>query len=537
MNNFSFYYRLTKLCLVVALFFSALSVGLVPTVWAQSTLDGTMNTSNALVTGFHVSGRNLLDANGNNFIMRGMSHPHNWYLGQTSSFAKIKATQANTVRVVLSSGKLWPKNDATDVANVISLCKTSKLVCVLEVHDTTGYGEDSRAASLTEAVNYWKDIQSVLTGQEAYVIINIGNEPYGNRNTTNWVNETKNAITEMRNAGFHHMLMVDAPDWGQDWEFIMRDNATSVLTSDPDGNTVFSIHMYGVFDTADKIQSYVATFVNAGLPLVIGEFGWDHTDGDPDEDAIMSVAQANGIGYLAWIWSGDSYLDMVKNFNPNKQTWWGNRLINGQDGIVETSCEASVYGDGLHLKLCSTNRSFKLQDGWLLESSETSNKGGSMNAGATTLRLGDDAANRQYRSLLSFDTSSLPDTAIITSATLTFKYEGISGINPFSTHGKLSADIINGAFSSDVSLQLVDFNAFAGKSNALLFTNKKLANRYSQSLIPEDFQYINLIGETQFRLRFSKDDNHDFGADFLKIYSGNASVANQPQLIIEYYVP
>lgn len=37
--------------------------------------------------GFHISGRNLLDANGNNFIMPGISHPHVWYTNQTSSFA------------------------------------------------------------------------------------------------------------------------------------------------------------------------------------------------------------------------------------------------------------------------------------------------------------------------------------------------------------------------------------------------------------------------------------------------------------------
>ena len=71
------------------------------------------------------------------------------------------------------------------MANVIQLCKSNRLICVLEDHDTTGYGEDSAAVSLASAVSYWKEIQSVLTGQEAYVIINIGNEPYGNTNPTN----------------------------------------------------------------------------------------------------------------------------------------------------------------------------------------------------------------------------------------------------------------------------------------------------------------------------------------------------------------
>jgi len=308
--------------------------GILPNAHAQVAAQKPVYVSAATVSGFHVSGRYVLDANGNNFIMRGINIPHNWYPDQTSQFHNVKVKGANTVRVVLSSGQNWPKNTATDVANVINLCKTEKLICVLEVHDTTGYGEEPGATTLTQAVNYWKEIQSVLTGQEAYVIINIGNEPYGNINASNWINDTKNAIAAMRSAGFQHMLMVDAPDWGQDWEFIMRDNAASILNSDPNKNILFSIHMYGVFDTFSKIQSYLSTFVNAGLPIAVGEFGHQHTDGNPDEDSIMSLAQSNGIGYLGWVWSGGGYLDMVTNFNPQQETAWGNRIIHGANGIA-----------------------------------------------------------------------------------------------------------------------------------------------------------------------------------------------------------
>lgn len=296
--------------------------------------------------GFRVSGRNLLDARGNTFIMRGINHPHVWYTSQTSAFANIKAAGANTVRVVLGGGR-WGPSSAGDVANVINLCKTNKLICVLENHDTTGYGEDSAGVSLATAVNYWKSIKSVLVGQEAYVIINIGNEPYGNRNTANWVGDTKNAIAALRSAGFQHTLMVDAPNWGQDWEFRMRDNATSIFNSDSARNTVFSVHMYGVFDTASEVQSYVAAFASKGLPLVIGEFGHNHSDGNPDEDAIMATAQSYGVGYIGWSWSGNGggveYLDMVTSFDPSRVTSWGNRLINGSNGLKQTSRQASVY--------------------------------------------------------------------------------------------------------------------------------------------------------------------------------------------------
>ncbi len=297
--------------------------------------------------GFSVSNGKLYDANGNEFIMRGVSHAHTWYPQQTSSFANIKALGANSVRVVLASGDRWAKNDTTDVANVISLCKANKLICVLEVHDTTGYGEQSGAITLDRAVTYWLSIASALQGQEKYVIVNIGNEPYGNQNYGTWATDTANAIKRLRNGGITHTIMVDGPNWGQDWSFTMRDNAATVFNADPAKNTVFSIHMYGVFNTAAKVSDYLGRFRTAKLPIVVGEFGNMHSDGDPDEDAIMSYSQANGIGYLGWSWSGNGggveYLDMVNNFNPNSLTSWGQRIFNGADGIKSTAREASVY--------------------------------------------------------------------------------------------------------------------------------------------------------------------------------------------------
>ena len=112
-------------------------------------------------TGLHVSGRNIVEANGQTFVMRGINHEHTWFTGQTASFANIKAKGANTVRVVLSGGR-WTANSAADVANVIALCKQNRLICVLEDHDTTGYGEDSAAYTLDQAVDYWIGLKSVL---------------------------------------------------------------------------------------------------------------------------------------------------------------------------------------------------------------------------------------------------------------------------------------------------------------------------------------------------------------------------------------
>jgi mannan endo-1,4-beta-mannosidase len=299
-------------------------------------------------TGLHVSGTRILEANGNEFVMRGVSHPHVWFSNQTQSFADIKSFGTNTVRVVLGSGQRW--GPSTDVANVIALCKQNRLICVLEVHDTTGFGEEGAAATLDQAATYWISQASALQGQENYVVINIGNEPFGNNAQVNatWATATTNAINRLRAAGLDHLIMVDAPSWGQDWQNVMRDNAATVFNSDPDRNTVFSIHMYAVYSTPASVISYLDAFRTAGLPLVIGEFGNVFPGGDPDEDTMMAQAQQRGIGYIGWSWSGnsDGALDMVLDFNPISLTAWGERFFNGTNGVRETSREATIYGGG-----------------------------------------------------------------------------------------------------------------------------------------------------------------------------------------------
>jgi mannan endo-1,4-beta-mannosidase len=117
-------------------------------------------------TGIRISNGRLVEGNGTALVLRGINHAHTWYPGQTSSFANIKAAGANAIRVVLSGGRWQPANSAADVANVISLCKTNRLICVLENHDTTGFGEQGGAVSLDASVNYWISLQSALTGQE-----------------------------------------------------------------------------------------------------------------------------------------------------------------------------------------------------------------------------------------------------------------------------------------------------------------------------------------------------------------------------------
>jgi mannan endo-1,4-beta-mannosidase len=298
--------------------------------------------------GFSIEGTQLIDANGNPFVMRGSTHPDVWYQGEFDSFAEISDLGANTVRVVLGSGhRNWGTTSPARVQQIVDECKAQRLICVLEVHDTTGYGEEAAAASLDQAVTYWEGLYSVLQGEEAYVLINIGNEPIGNTNPAQWTQATVNAVDRMRDIGFQHTLVVDAPNWGQDWTNTMRANAPAVAAADPLGNTLFSVHMYQVYSSPQTVIDYFDAFEAMNLPLIVGEYADTHQGSTVAWETIQSEAHARGIGWIAWSYSGNSdpILDQVLGFDPSQMTTYGERVFESQYGIGNTAERASVYGD------------------------------------------------------------------------------------------------------------------------------------------------------------------------------------------------
>ncbi|HYU32994.1 MAG TPA: S8 family serine peptidase [Thermoanaerobaculia bacterium] len=186
-----------------------------------------------------------------------------------------------------------------------------------------------------------------------------------------------------------------------------------------------------------------------------------------------------------------------------------------------------------------TFTSVAAQDGWVLESTETSNLGGSIDANAGTtsaLRVGDDNKDKQYKAVVSFDTSGVPDGATIVSATLRLRRGTVSGANPFTTHGTCWADVQTGGFSGSTTLQTGDFQATATVAQAASLTNAAANGDWSEgSLNAAGLAAISKTGTTQLRVYFNLDDNDDTGNDFIGYYSGdNNTAANRPQLVVTY---
>lgn len=319
-------------------------VGLIMALFLSLVPSGKMQAANG---GFQVNGTKLYDANGNEFVMRGANFPHAWYSNQyQTAIPAIAAKGFNCVRIVVADGQQYTKTSKSELENLVKLCKENKLVAILEVHDATG--NDSRD-SLNQAVNYWKEMKGVLQGNEAYVIVNIANEWYGTWDDgSSWKDGYVSAVKSLRDAGIKNTLMVDCAGWGQ-YPQVIFDYGQTVLNADSQKNTMFSIHMYEYAGgNAQTVKSNMDNVLNKNLCLTIGEFGGRHTNGDVDEDTIMSYAKEKNVGWLAWSWKGNGsdwyYLDIANDWAGNSLTSFGDRVINGANGITSTSSRCTVFG-------------------------------------------------------------------------------------------------------------------------------------------------------------------------------------------------
>jgi hypothetical protein len=190
-----------------------------------------------------------------------------------------------------------------------------------------------------------------------------------------------------------------------------------------------------------------------------------------------------------------------------------------------------------YTELSATFTSLGAYDGYVLEPSESANTGFIASATTTNSIVGDHSADRQVRSLLHFNTASLPDNAVITSVTIKVKRQLLFG-NPFSL-GNLQVDVASPFFGAEIGLKPADFQARPSAENVGFFDpTPATGNWHSAVLDPAAFPFLSLTGSTQFRLAFSLDDNDNGRADWFMHYSGNYRIASyQPVLIVSYYIP
>lgn len=299
---------------------------------------------------FHISGNKLLDANGNEFIMRGVNFSWAWQAWSNGETEKVIAAAKrhgfNTIRIQIADGGQsgWKKPSASELENLIRLCEQQKLIAVFNTHDETG---SNSVSDLERAANYWISVKDVVNAHLNTVIVNISNEWCGQHSSDLWAEGYTKVIPMMRNAGIKNTLMVDCAGWGQ-YPASVRDKGAEVFATDKLKNMMYSVHMYeNCAAAASQVKNIINYCLNVGVPLCIGEFGYNRGGNAIAWQTILDYCQEKSVGWLAWSWTGnggsDSTLDMFSDYDGYNMLENGRCIINGTNGVKETSKECSIF--------------------------------------------------------------------------------------------------------------------------------------------------------------------------------------------------
>ena len=296
--------------------------------------------------GFTISGTKLLDAHGNEFIIRGINMPHLWFpIRAYNSLSVIKELNVNCTRIVWQTD-----NDPGQLNEVIKKTVDLKIIPMVELHNATG---GTKKDELMEMVEYYlrPDVKEVIDRYEKYILVNIANE-WGDHTVSAefWRDCYKEAIIKMRDAGYKYTLVIDGNGWGQDLSPILK-YGRDLIECDPQKNLLFSIHMYGSWNEPGKINEELNKANDLLLPLIVGEFGYNFNNGENnlrckvDHVEILRKCNELKMGYMPWSWCGNdelnSWLDMSKDWKT--LTWWGKEMFESEYGITKTSKAASVF--------------------------------------------------------------------------------------------------------------------------------------------------------------------------------------------------
>jgi endoglucanase len=323
----------------------------------------------------HVSGNKLLNAAGQQVILRGVNRSGTEYAcvqgngifdGEVDQAAvsAMKSWGVNAVRVPLNEA-CWNAESYVTAADAgtnyinaiksfVSLLNANGLVAILDLHWTdgtyTGPSAGCSSAQATcqkpmpdaaQAIPFWSSVAATFKGNDA-VIFDLFNEPYASRADNNnsaegwqcWATGTpctgisypvagmQQMINAVRGAGANNVIMLGGEEYSNDLTGWLQYEPT-----DPDHNLVASWHSYN-FNSCSSQSCWTSQVgpVIAQVPVVAGEIGENDCAGSYI-NPLTTWLDSQNTSYLAWAWNADfncsSGPGLVTDYVPGDPTAYG----------------------------------------------------------------------------------------------------------------------------------------------------------------------------------------------------------------------
>jgi hypothetical protein len=323
----------------------------------------------------HVSGNKLLNASGQQVILRGVNRSGAEYScvqgtgifdGEVDQAAvtAMLSWKVNAVRVPLNEA-CWNAESYVNSAyagttyinaikSYVSLLNSNGLVAILDLHWTdgtyTGSSSGCSSAQATcqkpmpdaaQAIPFWTSVANTFKGNDA-VVFDLFNEPYASRADNNnsaegwqcWetgspctgisypVAGMQQMINAVRGAGANNVIMLGGEEYANDLTGWLQYEPT-----DPDHNLVASWHSYN-FNTCSSQSCWTSQIapVIAQVPVIAGEIGENDCAGGYITP-LTTWLDSQNTSYLAWAWNADfpcsSGPGLVTDYVPGTPTAYG----------------------------------------------------------------------------------------------------------------------------------------------------------------------------------------------------------------------
>jgi endoglucanase len=270
----------------------------------------------------YVKGTKIVNQNGQPFVIKGVStHGIAWfpqYITKDGFQTLRDSMGVNTVRLALysSSGEGYSTDLHKKVDEGVKYATELGMYVVIDWHIlNNGNPNTDKAAAesfFKEMAGKYKDNNNVL--------YEICNEPNGD---VQWERDIKpyaeSMISVIRAIDNDAIVIVGTPTWSQDVDVA----AKSPLS---DKNTVYALHFYAATHKQD-LRNKAQTAINAGLPLLVSEFGICDASGNGNIDETeankwMEFLDNNSIGRICWNLSNKNESSSLIASSSQKTSGW-----------------------------------------------------------------------------------------------------------------------------------------------------------------------------------------------------------------------
>lgn len=296
-------------------------------------------TTSSSLSGLKISGNKIVDANGNQIVLRGVNRSGTEYAciqgngifdgpNTAASLQAITSWKVHVIRVPLNED-CWLNingvnpayggaNYQNALAAYVNLANQNGLYVIVDLHwnapgSVKATGQQVMADA-DHAPAFWTSVANTFKGNNN-VIFDLYNEPQ-NISWTCWKNGgtscigspfaiagMQQLITAVRSTGATNILMLGGLSYSNDLSGWLANEPTDTLNPP---QLAASWHVYGK-NTCDNVTCWnmTAAPVAQQVPLITGEFGESYDSSicaTTNDGNLVTWLDSHNLGYLAWVW-------------------------------------------------------------------------------------------------------------------------------------------------------------------------------------------------------------------------------------------